>query len=170
MVLGGLSSALDSGLSAASSLFVTDVYSGKPGIEAVRAARLAMLGISLAGPAVALSIQFIPGLGLKQLWWVFNAIAACVVVPTVLSLYWDGLSERGVFFGVIVSFCVGLPLFIFANVTEQPAYIVASSLLIVAVSAVICLLLRKPEGLSPLLATGNDPPICMNEETPRQAN
>jgi Na+/proline symporter len=143
MVLGALSSALDSGLSAASSLWVTDVYKGADGADAVKAARFAMIGISLAGMAVALSIQFIAGLGLKQLWWVFNAIAACVAVPTVLSLYWDGLSERGVFWGVVVSFCVGLPLFIWANLSEQNLYIVGSSLFIIAISTTFCVALRQ---------------------------
>lgn len=144
MVLGGLSSALDSGLAAASSLWVTDVCPEKTGPEAVKAARLAMLGISLAGLVVALAIQFVPGLGLKQLWWVFNAIAACVAVPTVLSLYWDGLSERGVFWGIVASFFVGLPLFVLSNLSDEPAYIVASSVFIIFVSTAFCLMLRRP--------------------------
>jgi Na+/proline symporter len=125
-------------------LWVTDVSKTKAGAPAVKAARLAMLGISLAGLAVAVAIQFIPGIGLKQLWWVFNAIAACVALPTVLSLYWDGLNERGVFWGVVISFCLGLPLFVWANVIEQPAYIVASSLFIVLTSASFCVMLRDP--------------------------
>jgi Na+/proline symporter len=144
MVLGGLSSSLDSGLSATSSLWVTDVCKEQTGHEVIKSARKAMLGISLSGLVVALSIQYIPGLGLKQLWWVFNAIAACVVVPTVLSLYWDNLSERGAFWGIVVAFSVGLPLFIWANINDQPIWVVASSLFIIFVSTVLCVVLKSP--------------------------
>ncbi len=103
-----------------------------------------MLGMALAGLALALSFQFVPGLGLKQLWWVFNAIAACVVVPTVLSLYWDGMSERGVFWGVLVSFFIGLPLFVWANILDQPSFIVASSIFIILISTILPLVLKGP--------------------------
>jgi Na+/proline symporter len=142
MVLGALSSALDSGLSATSTLWVTDVYKPKSNADAVKSARLAMIGIALAGLAVAMAVQYIPGFGLKQLWWVFNTISACVVVPTILSLYKDDLSEAGVFWGVLAAFFIGLPLFIYSNVVDKPVWIVGSSLFIIGISSLFCLFLR----------------------------
>jgi len=142
MVLGALSSALDSGLCATSTLWVTDVYKPKSNVDAVKSARLAMIGIALAGLLVALAVQYIPGFGLKQLWWVFNTISACVVVPTILSLYKDNLSEAGVFWGVLAAFFVGLPLFIYSNVVDKPVWIVASSLFIIGISTLFCLFWR----------------------------
>ena len=152
MLLAGLSSALDAGLSAASSLWVTDVVKTKDDNKAVRAARWSMVGTALLGLAVSIGALYIPGFGLKQLWWIFNTIAACIMVPTVLSMYWDRLSEQGVFWGVLVSFFVGIPLFIYSNIIDKPVWIVASSLLIVAISTLFAILIpRKTPWVNPLL-------------------
>ncbi len=147
MLLSGLSSTLDSGFSAASSLWVTDVAKkAKTDSQAIKAARYAMIGIAILGLLVALGALYIPGFGLKHLWWVFNTIAACIMVPTVLSLYWNKLSERGVFWGVLVAFIVGIPLFIYGNIIDKPVWIVGASLFIVAVSTIFCLVMpRKTE-------------------------
>lgn len=139
MLLSGLSSTLDSGLSAASSLWVTDVKKSRNDNEAIKSARAAMFGISIVGLAIAYAVYFIPQFGLFHLWWVFNTIAACVVVPTVLSLYWSRLDARGVFWGVLVAFVVGLPLFIYGNIIDKPVWTVGASLFIIVVSTVFCL-------------------------------
>lgn len=152
MLLAGLSSALDAGLSAASSLWVTDVVNPKDDDTAVRSARWSMVGIALLGLVVSIGALYIPGFGLKQLWWVFNTIAACIMVPTVLSLYWNRLSEQGVFWGVLISFFVGIPLFIYSNIIDKPVWIVSSSLLIVAISTLFSILIpRKTPWVNPLL-------------------
>lgn len=144
MLLAGLSSALDAGLSAASSLWVTDVMKKpKDDATAVRAARYTMVGITVLGLLISLAAVYIPNFGLQQLWWVFNTIAACVMVPTVLSLYWDKLSEKGVFWGILVSFVIGIPLFIYGNIINKPGWIVGASLFIVAVSTTFCLLFPR---------------------------
>lgn len=143
MVLSALSSSLDSGLSATSSLWITDVVKDDANASAVKSARLAMIGISIAGLAVAFLVQYIPGFGLKQLWWVFNTISACVAVPTILSLYWDKLSERGVFWGVLLAFVVGLPLFIYGNVIDKPVWIVGASVFIIAITTLFCMIMQR---------------------------
>ncbi len=169
MLLSALYSTLDSGVVAASSLYVTDVMRytdqerqilekldeggqleqaeaeiGKAlDVRGVRNARWAMLGITLCGFIVALAAKYIPHFGLEQLWWIFNTVAACVVVPTVLSLYWKGLDERGVFWGVLVASVVGMPLFIYSNMMNRPVWIVGVSLGIVGISLASCLALSK---------------------------
>ena len=137
-----LSSSLDAGLCAASSLWVADVVKPKDDKTAVRAARVSMVGIGILGLLVAFAVLYIPQFGLEKLWWVFNTIAACVMVPTVLTLYSDSVSERGVFWGVLVSFFVGVPLFVYSNVIGNPIWAVGSSVFIVAVSTLVSLALR----------------------------
>lgn len=141
MLLAGLSSTLDSGFSAASSLWVTDVIDAKTDKEAIRSARFAMVGIALIGLLIAIAVLYIPGFGLQHLWWVFNTIAACIMVPTVLSLYWSKLSERGVFWGIVVSFIVGIPLFVYGNIINNAYWTVGASLFIVAISTLFCVLM-----------------------------
>lgn len=143
MLLAGLASTLDSGLAAASSLWVADVAKTKTDKEAVSEARHTMIRITGLGLLVALALVYIPGFGLKHLWWIFNTIAACVVVPTILSLYWERLHARGVFWGVLTAFIVGIPLFIYGNIMDKPVWIVGSSLFIVAVSVAFCLAMPK---------------------------
>ncbi len=145
MLLAGLSSTLDSGLSAASSLWVTDVSKATTDAAAVKSARWSMVGMMGLGLAVALLVISIPQFGLFHLWWIFNTIAATVVVPTVLSLYWDRLDARGVFWGVIVSFVIGLPLFIYGNLINSPVWTVVTSVGIVAVSTLFCLAMPRKE-------------------------
>lgn len=169
MLLSALMSTLDSGLNAASSLYVIDVmkYSDKEravlgkserGVSltkeeeaihkkldkrGIHTSRLAMLGITILGFLVALAAANIPGFGLKHLWWIFNTVAACVVVPTVLSLYWNRLDSRGVFWGVLIAFVIGLPLFIYGNIIDKPVWIVGASLFIIAITTISCLAMPR---------------------------
>lgn len=101
------------------------------------------LALSVLGFLVALAANYIPGFGLKHLWWIFNTVAACVVVPTVLSLYWNRLDARGVFWGVLISFIIGVPLFIYGNIIDNSYWIVGASLFIIGVSSVFCLVIPK---------------------------
>lgn len=138
-----LSSSFDAGLCAASSLWVTDVVKSKENDRAVNSARKSMLFIAILGLFVALTVMYIPNFGLQQLWWIFNTIAACIAVPTVLSLYYEKLHEKGVFWGVITSFIVGIPLFIYSNIINRSEWIVGSSLIIILMSTLFSLYYNK---------------------------
>src|SRR3989344_8955279 len=169
MLLSALSSTLDSGMNAAASLYTTDVMkykkeeqelmlkyergetmSDKEMLEKhlldgrrLSGARSTMVWLTIIGFLVTLAIIYIPNFQLKQLWWVFNTVAACVMVPTILSLYWERLSAKGVFWGVLVAFFVGLPIFIYSNIIDKPVWIVLSSLFIVGITLVFCLIFPK---------------------------
>ena len=143
MLLSGLCSTLDSGLSATSSLWVTDVSKPKDDNQAIKSARKAMFGVAVVGLLIALAVNYIPQFGLFHLWWIFNTIAACVVVPTVLSLYWDRLSAKGVLWGVLTAFVIGLPLFIYYNLINNSVGIVLSSIFIILVSTFFCLIMPR---------------------------
>jgi len=169
MLLSALSSTLDSGMNAAASLYATDVmkYSEEEkelmvksekgdhmsdkekydhlllDTRRVSGSRTTMVVLTILGFLVALGVIFIPKFELMQLWWVFNTIAACVIVPTLLSLYWERLSGRGVFWGVLVAFFVGLPIFIYSNLINNPLWTVLSSLFIIAITLVFCLVMPR---------------------------
>ncbi|MFH1803211.1 MAG: hypothetical protein ABH864_07250 [archaeon] len=149
MLLAGLSSTLDSGLSAASSLWVTDVMKKKTDKQAIKSARWSMLGIAAFGLLIALAVVYIPKFGLFHLWWIFNTIAATVVVPTILSLYWNRLDARGVLWGVLTAFVVGLPLFIYGNIIGNDVWIVFSSLFIILISTLFCLIMPRKTAWTP---------------------
>jgi len=105
--------------------------------------RTMMVFITIVGFLITMGVIYIPGFELFQLWWIFNTIAACVVVPTILSLYWDRLSPKGVFWGVLVAFFVGLPIFIYSNIINNGVMTVLSSLGIIAITIFFCLLFPK---------------------------
>lgn len=148
MLLAGLCSTLDSGLSAASSLDA--LLQKKPWITApgtireisLSRARRSMIWISLIGIAIAYLVEFIPGFGLKYLWFMLNTIGACVVVPTVLSLFWKSLTGRGIILGSGLGLILGLPLMVFAGVTSNDQLIAATYVMIILISSSCCYLTR----------------------------
>ncbi len=176
MLISALSSTIDSGLNAVASLYSTDVmkYSKmdydimlrfekgeklsnkdklhKYLLDAKRmsGARTAMVVLTIVGFLVAMGVIYIPKFELFQLWWVFNTIAACVVVPTILSLYWERLNPKGVFWGVLVAFSVGLPIFIYANIIQNSVMTVLSALGIIAVTTFFCLIMPQKSSAQPV--------------------
>lgn len=178
MLLCGLCATLDSGLCAAGSLYAVNLF---PYTEAERRvqerermgqaltaeetdvrkaldrkvltrSRRAMTGITIAGLLVALAVLYIPGFGLQYLWWIFNTIAACVAVPTVLSLYWNRLDGRGVVRGVIIAFVLGIPLFVYANYKNLVGLTVGSSVGIIAITTISCLTFPRAKPFDPITA------------------
>lgn len=143
MLLAGLSSTLDSGLSAASSLWVTDVSKHELEAKRIKSARISMIGIGLSGLIVGLAANFIPSFGLQHLWWIFNTIAACIAVPTIMSLYEVKMSEKGTYIGILAAFIIGIPLFVYANILGNTTYIVLASLFVIIVSTCFSLLRIK---------------------------
>lgn len=180
MLLAGLCSTLDSGLCAASSLFAMNCVkftdrerqlletSTRPDADQtiveerqaldkriVKLGRIAMVVITLAGLAVSFSVLYIPGFGLKYLWWIFNTVAACVAIPTVLSLYWNRLDAKGVFLGVLIAFVLGVPAFVYANMNEINWLSITASVGIIVVTTIFCLAFPRKEPFR--LATSGAP-------------
>ena len=56
------------------------------------------------------------------------------------SLFWKRLSAKGAFWGLALSLIFGLPLSIYANVTENVHLIVLAAIMSVAIGFVVCLL------------------------------
>ncbi len=142
MLLAGLTSTLDSALSAFSSLYAVDIkqYAVSKDLSAARAG---MVIILVAGLLVAVVTAYVPNFGLKQLWWIFNAVAATLAVPTVLSLYWGKLTAKGASYGILSALAIGLPLFVYGNFSNNTMLIVGSAIFILATNLACCWIFRK---------------------------
>lgn len=151
MILAGLCSTLDSALSAVSSLCPLIVDAPWKTNQRERRqftlgqARLSMVLLGVVGLALSYGVEFIPGFGLKYLWWFFNTMAACVVVPTVLSLFWDRLSARGVLVGSGIGIAVGLPLVVYASIMQNDPLLSAAYAGVILVSLCACLFTATPK-------------------------
>lgn len=166
MLLSGLMSTLDSGMCAASSLYAIDLAKLSPiqravlakerigtpltvedqrikdqlDKETVHRARVGMYWVSILGLALALIVQHL--FSLDRLWWIFNGVATCFVVPTVFSLYYDRLSAKGVIAGICGA-AVGMVAFVYGNWVQNDVITVFSAIFIIVVSVVCCLSFRR---------------------------
>ena len=136
-----MASTIDSAYCAISSLGTIDIYKKYFNPEAgdkqiLSVSRKVMLVMALLGTGIAL-------LQPKLLWvfLIYGALASAGFFPTVLSLYWKKLNKQGVFWAVSLSLIIGLPLSIYANITENVNLIVLASILSVVVGLVTCLIM-----------------------------
>lgn len=170
MLLSGLASTLDSGLCAGASLWAIDSVKLTDGerealrkerlgiplnesekksktdldLKTPRRSRQAMVALTLLGLLVAIMVEYIPGFGLDKLWWVFNAIASMSLIPTILSLYWDRQSAKGVMLGFAGSL-IGIITFIIGNAINNNDMIIFSAIFIVGISLIMNLAFPSKE-------------------------
>ena len=149
VLLAGISSTLDSGLTATSSLSALvrekpwqKGESAKPSMN-VTFARKAMLAIGLVGLLIGYMVEFVPGFQLKYLWWFFNTIAACMIVPTILSLTWDKLTHTGILYGSVLALFLGLPIVLYGSITQNDKLVTATNVGVILLSLAVCYICRK---------------------------
>jgi SSS family transporter len=140
MAFAALASTIDSAYCAISSLGTIDIYRKYFNPEAsdrqlLSMSRKVMLAMALLGTGIAL-------LQPKLLWvfLIYGALASAGFFPTVFSLYWKKLNKQGVFWAVTLSLIIGLPLSIYANITENVNLIVLASILSVVIGLITCLI------------------------------
>lgn len=147
MALCGLSSTLDSAYCAAGSLFSVDVYRRYINPEAndkqmLNASKLGMLLIGVVGTVIAI----LPGVKLLWVFMVYGTLAAAAVCPAVLSVFWKDVTAKAVTAGVFTGLVLGLPLSIYANVTESPHLLVLSSVGTTLIGLVMTVFVTKTRG------------------------
>ena len=168
MLLSGLMSTLDSAMCAASSLYAIDfvpMSSAQKSILAkerqgetlndeeskvkdqldkqiIKRARTGMYLISILGLLLAFIVQHL--FSLDRLWWIFNGVATCFVVPTVLSLYYSRLSAAGVLTAISGS-TVGMIAFVYGNWIKNDTITVYSAIFIIVFSLLSCLVLKRKD-------------------------
>ena len=89
--------------------------------------------------AAAACIAKIPGLTVTTLCLISGAPRATAMLPTVLTLAGKELAARGVFFGILVSLVIGMPVFITGTVLDSAALKTAGSLCTLLLSGAVCI-------------------------------
>ena len=145
LILSGLISILDSKLAAISSIGGHDILNRFRGNQnhtvgaVLRGSRWSMILLALA----ALAVANIPGLKILHLFLFYGTIRSATLLPTVLTILGRKLPEAGVFWGVLSSILIGLPIFVYGNFSAQPLVAAAGSVVtILAPLAVIRFFLR----------------------------
>lgn len=130
-VFSGLLSTIDSNLSAAASIAGHDL--SKDPADVMRNSRRAMMGLTLA----AVLIANIPGITVTQMFIFYGTFRLSTTVPTILALYRDRTSERGMFWGILLANVIGVPLSAYGNLNSIPWMVAGASLTVLALSALI---------------------------------
>jgi Na+/proline symporter len=145
ILIAGLVGTLDSRLASVASLAGHDVlqrwFPAKKDddAEAVRHGRLAMIALVV----VSVAIANIPGVQILHLFLLYGQIRAATFLPTVMAILGVRLKEGGVFWGIVTSFLVGLPIFAWGNFNKEWPFIVGGSLLTVLASAAIAVIYSR---------------------------
>jgi len=133
MVISGLLSTVDSSLVAAAS-FTTDYDKAKKS-KFVMAATLIL----------AIIIANIPGITITYLFLLYGTQRASTLLPTILTLLGKKLTGKGMFYGILTSLVVGLPIFAYGNIAGVAMFRTIGSLTTVLLSAAIALIVSRWE-------------------------
>ena len=141
MVMCGLISAIDSHMTAISSvgghdinLRLTHTERKKSDKNAIKWARIAIIIIAIT----AIIIANIPGIKIEYLFLFYGTLRASTLLPTVITLLRKKPAHEGsIYWGIIISICVGLPIFSYGNFTQTVLYVVVGSLITLLASGVI---------------------------------
>lgn len=142
MILSGLLSTVDSNLCAAASMTTdwkeTERMKEMGNIKVSRYTMLALLGISIL-------IANIPGLTVTHLFLFYGTLRASTLLPTVMTLLGKKLNANGVFWGIVASLCIGLPIFAVGNIFNLSAWKTIGSLTTVLLSGIVALVASRRE-------------------------
>ncbi|MDD3287465.1 MAG: hypothetical protein PHX43_00465 [Alphaproteobacteria bacterium] len=141
IIIAGLVGTIESRLASIASLAGHDViqrWGSKKETDSgsIRAGRLSMLFLTI----ISIGVASIPGIEILHLFLLNGQIRAATFLPTVMSILGVRLKEGGVFWGIIVSFLVGLPVFAWGNFNKDWHFIVGGSLFTLFASASVALL------------------------------
>lgn len=143
MVVSGLLSTVDSNLCAISSLSAELRCVARLNNDGkMKAAKLSMLAIL----AMGILIANIPGVTVTHLFLFYGTLRSATLLPTVFTLTSVKASARGVFVGIILSLCCGLPLFAYGNIFGIAQYKTLGSLLTVLTAGVASCIITRMEG------------------------
>lgn len=153
MILAGLISTVDSIFCAVSSVAGHDVVmrltDGKTDGESVtingktftsiQIARMVMVVVCV----LAILVANIPGLTITYLFLFYGTLRSSVMLPTIFAINGKRMTERGIYYGIMASIVVGLPIFAIGNFNGNVPMIVTGSLLTIGLSGAISRLLPQ---------------------------
>ena len=138
MILAGITSILDSKLSAVSSIAGHDVankmWDNPSDSQSMWLGKASMIILA----ALSIGIANIPGITLIHLFLMYGALRASTLLPTMIVMITERpLSEAGVFYGVLTSIIVGWPLLAYGAFYNDPWITVIGSTTGVLASGII---------------------------------
>lgn len=142
MLLSGLVSTQDSNLCSVASIVGHDMVNrrkksdtaGDTGSAGVmKMSRLSMAILA----AVTIAIANLPGIKILHLFLFYGTLRASTLLPTVMTLLSDNISEHGVYWGILAAILIGLPVFAYGNLTGSTQWVVTGSLFTVLSSGIV---------------------------------
>lgn len=133
MIIGGLMSTVDSNASSIAAL-ASDVVPK----YTVAKSRVAILVLIVGAVIVANS-----GVTVPQLFLIYGTVRATTMLPTVLTFFDNRLRESGVFYGIILSMVLGIPVFVYGSLNSLWQFKVAGSLFALSISGVVAYVTKE---------------------------
>jgi urea-proton symporter len=135
LIISGLASTLDSNLCAISSLVNVDFAKRIKGdiSHSVKLARIAMLVLAVLGIAIA----NIPGLKILHLFLFYGTLRAATLLPTLITIFGKKLYGESVFWGIVTSLVIGLPIFVIGKLMGNWQIALTGNLITVFASGVV---------------------------------
>ena len=157
LILSGLVSTVDSIMCAVSSIAGHDVSMriadkfgngslgairiGKRILSSVDIARIAMVAVTV----LAIVVANIPGITITYLFLFYGTLRSSVMLPTIFAINGRKMSERGLYYGIMASLIVGLPIFAYGNLHGNIPLILTGSLLTICTSGIMARVMKdKP--------------------------
>lgn len=159
LILSGLMSTVDSILCAVSSVSGHDIsariFASKEWCGRIldnrllhfflgdgrRMAKMAMIAVAI----FAIIIANIPGMTIVYLFLLYGTLRSSVMLPSIWAIKGVKMSEAGLFWGILLSICVGLPIFAYGNLNGNVPMIVTGSLLTIGLSGILSLFSKERE-------------------------
>ena len=107
----------------------------------IRTAKMAMIAVAI----FAITIANIPGMTIVYLFLLYGTLRSSVMLPSVWAIKGIRMSETGLFWGILLSLCVGLPIFAYGNLNGNVPMIVTGSLLTIGLSGILSLFSKERE-------------------------
>lgn len=157
LILSGLISTVDSILCAVSSVAGHDVavrlenssladtkvvewLLAKP----LRLARATMIATLI----IAIGIANIDGMNITYLFLFYGTLRSSVMLPTIFAIKGRRMSEKGLFWGIVASLAIGLPIFTYGKLCGSVVATVVGSLLTILLSGVMARTIDKKNAIS----------------------
>ena len=110
----------------------------------LRIARLAMV-VTLI---LAIGIANIPWMSITYLFLVYGTLRSSVMLPTIFAIKGVKMSEKGLFWGIVASLAIGLPLFAIGKLNNIVPLIVGGSLLTICLSGFMAMFVDRKNAYS----------------------
>lgn len=137
-------SVLDSQLTSISSMAGHDIINKyKNNIsdkDSILFARGAMILMTLLG----ILISFIPGITILHIFLFFATLRSSVWIPSIVAIVRPKLlNSNSMFYGILIAIFIGLPLFVYGNLTKQPYVVLSGVLIAILGSFLFSFILKK---------------------------